>query len=412
MKVNRDWNIISINGKVKAILIITLAMFSFSYGNGQDVEKLKGEKEKTLRDIAFTDSLLNATKKSRENQMQSLRLINSTVNKRQIIIKGIGREVKNISVQINDNQKARDELEKELDLLKDEYGRILYRTWLNRNAYHRAQYLLAAKDFNQAFKRLKYIEQYGKFRREQAEKIKVKTEELRLANLKLTKDKNLKDSLMSEEQKEVAKLNSDKKEQERYVKSLQSKEKQLRRELENRKAAFKRLENEIARIMASATGSETSGSGMKMTPEMKVISDEFSQNVGRLPWPVERGVITVGYGIQEHPVLKKVKIDNKGIEIATESGASIYAVFNGKVSAVMTLPGGNRAVLIQHGEYFTVYKNLGDIKVREGESVKTRQEIGRVNKQTAESNPELHFEIWKSEKPLPVTLDPEIWLSK
>jgi septal ring factor EnvC (AmiA/AmiB activator) len=400
------------NGELKRILFIACLLISVSLSQGQEVERLKSEREKTLRDIAFTDSLLSATKATRENKMMSLRLITSTVKKRQRIINGIGNEVYTINSQINENQKEKVALEQELELMKEEYGKIIYRTWLNRNAYHRAQYLLASEDFNQAYKRLKYLEQYGRYRKKQAGNIMLKTEELKLANQKLAQDKMVKDSLLAVEKEEVTRLNVDKKEQERYVKSLQTQEKQLKRELENRKAVYRKLENEIARIMAAATGSETSGTGMKMTPEMKLISDEFSKNNGRLPWPVERGVITLGYGVQDHPVLKKVKIDNKGIEIATGSGAPVFSVFNGKVSAVMTLPGGARAVLIQHGEYFSVYKNLGEIKVKEGQDVKTRQEIGRAVRQAAENNTELHFEIWKTEKPLPVTVDPENWLSK
>ena len=210
------------------------------------------------------------------------------------------------------------------------------------------------------------------------------------------------------EKREMAQLNNDKKDQEGYVKDLQKKEKQVKKDLEAQKATFKKLEREISKLIAAATGSEVSSSGMRMTPEEKIISNEFSQNKGRLPWPVARGVISLGHGRQNAPGLRNVEIDNPGISIVTEDMAPVHAVFEGKVSSIMVLAGGNLGVLIKHGEYFTVYVNISDLKVKVGDIVKIKQEIGRATHNGKDGNPEFNFQIWKGQD----NQDPEKWLAK
>ena len=378
----------------------------------QDIEKLKSEREKSLKEIAMAEELLQQTRTNRESQLQNLKLINRNVTQRERVIRGINNEIRQLNTMIRQNETTRIELENEIARLKEEYSRIIYRTFLNRNSYHRAQFIFAASDFNQALKRLKYLEEYGKFRKQQGELILQRTLELKEVIAQLESNKGQKNSLLTAENREVGKMYGERKQKDALVKNLQSRERQLKKELDDKRLAYKRLESEIARIIAAATGSEFASSGMRMTPEMKILSNEFSQNEGGLPWPVERGVITLSYGVQDHPVLRNVKIDNKGIEILTEPAAPVRAIFNGTVAGVLTLPGGNRAVLIQHGEYFSVYQNLSDIAVKEGDQVKVKQVIGKSYKPASVANSEIHFEIWKSANPLPVTLDPEKWLSK
>jgi septal ring factor EnvC (AmiA/AmiB activator) len=206
----------------------------------------------------------------------------------------------------------------------------------------------------------------------------------------------------------MAGLSNDKKAREVYIKDLQRQEKQVKRDLEALKASYRKLENEISKLVAGATGSEVSSSGMRMTPEEKIISNEFSQNRGRLPWPVSRGVISMAHGRQDVPGLRDVEIENPGISIVTEDKAVVQAVFEGKVSRVMLMAGGNLCVLVKHGEYFSVYVNIGDLKVKEGDQVKIKQEIGRAMRGGKEGNPELIFQIWKGRE----NLDPEKWLSR
>lgn len=398
---------------VRKIIWVSCCLFLAITGVGaQDLERLKSEREKSLKEIAVAEELLQQTRTNRESQLQNLKLINRNVTQRERVIRGINNEIRQLNSQIRQNETTRRELENEIARLKEEYSKIIYRTYLNRNAYHRAQFIFAASDFNQAVKRMKYLEEYGKYRKQQGELIMERTEELKEVIARLETDKGQKNSLLSTESREVSKMYTERKQKDALVKNLQSRERQLKKELDDKRLAYKRLESEIAKIIAAATGTEFASSGMRMTPEMKILSNEFSQNEGGLPWPVERGVITLSYGVQDHPVLRNVKIDNKGIEILTEPSSSVRAIFNGTVAGVLTLPGGNRAVLIQHGEYFSVYQNLTDIVVKEGDPVKVKQVIGKSYKPANTANSEIHFEIWKSANPLPVTLDPEKWLSK
>jgi septal ring factor EnvC (AmiA/AmiB activator) len=393
----------------KRLLIGLIAGFLvIANGYSQDINKLRSQREKNKEEISRAEELLKQTDSIKKNELQNLKLINRNIGIRNKVIGGISNEISLLDRQIRANADAIDTLQGELGVLKKDYAKVIERTYRNRNAYHRSQYILAATDFNQAFKRLKYMQQYARFRKAQAERIELKSEELRQANIRQEADKNARKELLLDEKREMAGLSNDKKAREVYIKDLQRQEKQVKRDLEALKASYRKLENEISKLVAGATGSEVSSSGMRMTPEEKIISNEFSQNRGRLPWPVSRGVISMAHGRQDVPGLRDVEIENPGISIVTEDKAVVQAVFEGKVSRVMLMAGGNLCVLVKHGEYFSVYVNIGDLKVKEGDQVKIKQEIGRAMRGGKEGNPELIFQIWKGRE----NLDPEKWLSR
>jgi septal ring factor EnvC (AmiA/AmiB activator) len=373
----------------------------------QDLNQLREERERSLNEISQTEELLKKTESNRKNEVQNLRVLNKQITSREKVVKSINGEINLLSNQIKTNEGTVGSLTEEIRLLKEDYGRVIYRTYLNRNAYHRAQYIFAASDFNQAFKRLKYMQQYTRFRKNQAELIEAKTHELKQEISALESNKQMKNKLLTSGKREVAELNNDKRQRETYVKDLQKQEKKLRKDLNNQRALYKKLENEISRIIAAATGSEVSASGMRLTPEMKIISNEFSQNIGRFPWPVSKGVVTMGYGLQNYPGLRNGQIDNKGIDITTETGSPVLAVFGGRVKSVVVITASLKAVLIQHGEYFTVYSNLATVKVKVGDDVKIKQEIGTVG-QNSSGSYDVHFEIWKER----TNLNPEKWLAR
>ena len=377
-------------------------------GMGQDINQLRSQREKSKEEISRTEQLLEQTQATRKDELQNLKLVNRNIGVRSRVINGISNEIALLDKQIRANSSAIDTLENEILLLKKDYGNVIQQTYLNRNAYHRSQYIFAASDFNQAFKRIKYMQQYAHFRKAQAEKIEMKTEELKQANIKQESDKNMRKELLMDEQREMAKLSNDKKAREVILRDLQKQEKQVKKDLEALKASYRKLESEIAKLVSAGTGSEMSSTGMRMTPEEKIISNEFSQNMGRLPWPVTKGVISMGHGRQNVPGLKNVEIENPGISIVTEDNAVIQSVFEGKVSSVMMLTGGIVCVLIKHGEYFSVYVNITDVKVKVGDLVKIKQEIGRATRGGKDGNPEFIFQIWKGRD----NLDPEKWLAR
>ena len=375
---------------------------------GQDLSKLRDEREKHIKDIALSEELLSKTSEDRANSEERLKLVNNKIRGRQQVINGMNKELNLLKRQIALNQEEVEVLEREINRLKEEYARMIYKTYLNYKSYHRAQYILAATDFNQAFKRIKYMQQYSRYRKEQSDRIMKKAEELNNKKGQLEKDKTENDRLILENQREIIKMNNEKGLQEKYRRTLQQRERQLRNDIEEKRRVNRRLEEEIANILAAATGEEVGSTGMPMTPEMKIISNEFNNSLGRLPWPVARGIITTGYGRQRHQALSSVTIDNKGVDITTEGGAPVLAVFNGKVKRVFTMQGANTIVLVQHGDYFTVYKGLVDVNVKEGERVTLRQELGKAHKELKAGNSEVHFELWKGTE----NLNPEVWLAK
>jgi len=387
---------------------LSLLLLIGNTSQSQDLEKLRSEREQYLKEISLSEELLQKTASDRQSSMQELNLIQSNIKNRQRIIDGINRELVILRRQIRNYELEIVKLEDEIEKKKETYSKIIYKVFLSQKSYNKAQYILAAADFNQAFKRIKYVQQYSKFRKEQLESIHQKTLELKEKREKLESDKREKDKLVVENQRSIINLNNDQRQQERVVKQLQSKEKQIRQQIDEKKRAYKMIEDEIEKILAAAVGAETGSTGLRMTPEEKILSNEFSQNKGRLPWPVTRGVVTSKVGKQNHEVLKMVQVENKGIGITTESGAPVLAVFEGKVMMVAVMQGMNNTVLVKHGEFFTVYQNLVDVKVKKGDRVTLKMEIGRAYKEAGASTSEIQFGIWKGTE----VLNPEEWLAK
>jgi len=392
----------------KALIGILLGAVITIGGYCQDVDKLRSQREKSLSEINKTEELLKQTQANKKNELQHLNLTKNKIKERNKVISGISNEITILDQQIKGNEATIGTLKTEIEKLKEDYGKVIYRSYLNRNSYHQSQYIFAAADFNQAYKRLKYMQQYTRFRKAQAEKIEHKTYELKEINTKQEENKNQRNELLISEQREKAKLNNDKKDQEQSVKNLTKQEKKVKKELDTQKANFKMIERSIEKAIAAATGSERSSGGMHMTPEEKIVSNEFSKNRGRLPWPVTHGVVSMGFGKQDVLGQRGVVFDNNGINIVTQDNAVVYSVFEGVVEAISVMPGGILLVLIRHGEYFSAYLYISDLKIKVRDHVKIKQEIGRATHNGKDGNPEFNFQIWKGM----VKQDPENWLSK
>ncbi len=385
-------------------LFLLMSLFTQTI-NGQELEDLRNARLKQMQDIEYTEKLLQQTAATKKNKLGELNLLNKQIRSRENVVSSLRGELNYLDRSIRNNEKEVELLKKEIKGLKDDYANMIYKAFLTNNSYHKAQYILASKDFNQAYKRLKYLQQYSQFIREQAILIQAKSTQLQEDVKRLEEAKAEQKSLLVERQKEVANLNNQKDVQRKVVNSLSGKEKQLRQELKDKKKIYDRLENEINKLLKAAM---KGGDGMLMTPEMKIVSDDFTQNKGRLPWPVERGVITEKFGLHKHPVLKKVEVDNPGVNMTTDAGEVVRAVFKGTVKNVFTVPGANIAIIIQHGEYFTVYQGLVDVVVKKGDEVYIKQTLGKVFSDTGESSSQLHFQVYKGTS----KMDPELWLAK
>ena len=399
---------------------MTLLLFILSVSLAAQDKKaqLQQKKAKIEEEITYTNKLLEETKKNKQVSLNQLVLLNKQINKRQELISAISGEIDNLDKQIAETNDTINHLKQTISNLKKEYARMIYYASKNRNAYTRLMFVFSARDFNQAYQRLKYFQQYSSYRQNQVRVIKenqlLLDEKLRL----LEKQKALKLSLRRSEETEKSKLTVEKNEQDKTVKKLSQKEKELLRKLrESEKAARKlqeAIENLIAEELRKAKESAKK-TGTKPSPENKFgltpseiqLSTSFSGNKGRLPWPTERGIISSTFGEHAHPILKGIKTRNNGIDISTTAGSSARAVFDGEVTSTMTLPTYNNVVIIRHGEYLTVYSNLGQLFVKKGDKVKTKQRIGSIEPDES-GKAKLHFELWQGKN----IQNPESWLMK
>lgn len=395
-------------------------------------KELELKKKKLLQEIAMTQKVLEQTQENKEATLQQLVALTKQIAARENLIVTISSEMKVLDRQIVERQETIVKLSEQLVQLKNEYAAMVVFAQRNQSAYNKLMFIFAADNFNQAYKRLKYIQQFNAYRRRQAEFIVNTQVDLRTAIAELELKKRGKDLLLKDEQKEKVKLDGDKKKQAQVAKELQEKEKQLSKELAKKEQQVQRLNKAIeeaikreieaarkkaeeeARKKALAAGKpipkatpNAAANALTSTPEALKLSNDFTENRGRLPWPVEKGMVIEGFGVHPHPVLKGVMVQSNGINIQTEMNAAVRAVFDGEVRSVFTVPGQNKSVLIRHGEYFTVYSNLLSTNVKMGDVIKAKQVIGTVYTVPGRSAAELQFGVWKS-----ITkLDPATWLA-
>ncbi|MCD4747585.1 MAG: peptidoglycan DD-metalloendopeptidase family protein [Bacteroidales bacterium] len=401
------------------IIISSFIIFigNISYAQ-KDKQKLQANKNKIENEIKYTNKLLEETKKSKQTSVNQLVILNNKINNREKLIKTINTELNNLNKQIELNNTIVKELTNDLKNLKDEYAKMIYYAFKNKNAYDRLMFLFASDDFNQAFKRLKYLQQYSTYRKKQVELILKTQKELNQNIEKLESHKTEKTALLQSKEKEKNQLTKEKNEKDNTIKQLTQKEKKLLKTLKEKEKAAIKLQNAIEAIIAEEirfaaerakkTGMKTKTTIFALTPEEKKLSETFATNKGSLPWPSERGIITSSFGEHAHPVLKGIKIKNNGIDILTEKGSKARAIFGGTVTRVLTIPNYNYVVMIRHGEYLSVYSNLDEVYVRKGDIISIKQDIGLVHTSQDESKTELHFELWKGK----TLLNPASWLAQ
>ena len=283
----------------------------------------------------------------------------------------------------------------------------------NQNNNNQLLFLLSAQDFNQAYKRFIYLRQYADYRRKQAERITDFKNSIGNQLLEFNKRKEEKQNLLVSKVNQTKIIERQKMQQNDVYSELQQKEKDLKRKLDNQRRAELRLQQEIERVISDEAKKTTRKSskepGFALTPAEKTLSGDFSNNRGKFPWPVQRGLITGHFGEHPHAVLKYVVVRNSGIDITTQANAKARAIYQGEVTKVVAIPGGNIAVIIRHGNYLTVYSNLSDVFVKAGQKVEIKEEIGSIfTDQTDDNKTVLKFQLWRES----TKLDPEDWLNR
>ncbi len=415
---------------------------------------LEQRKKKITEEIREINQMLNETKVHKKHSIGQLVTINIKLQKRQDLINTINAEIRELDEEIGANETQVQQLKNNLEKLKQEYARMIVFAQRNQDSYNALMFVFAADNFNQAYARLKYMQQYSEFRKKQAiEIIDTQTELLAKIN-ELKEQRHQKNVLLGNEVEEKKVLSEEKSEKEQVLSELQKKEKDLKTELTKRKQAAiqlqlsikKLIEDEIRRkaeeanrielarmLAAKKKGEEkkndkpNSTSPIKtdnntvanakpekkepavtpvLTEEAEALSNDFSNNRGKLPWPVAKGVICEAYGEHEHPAIKGFMMFNNGLEICATKGTQVRAVFDGEVTSIAVSPTGGKLVIIRHGEYLSVYCNLSDVLVKTGQKVSIKQIIGTVMHNEEEDKTSFNFQVWKGQK----TMDPGGWL--
>jgi septal ring factor EnvC (AmiA/AmiB activator) len=392
---------------MKRFLLLTIfftVVLSSLYS--QSKSELEDRRKKTLEEISYVDNLLKETAREKKESLSELKIIGRKLSLRENVINGLREEIEMMNDRISLNSLAIEMMENDMVILKQDYKKAVLNSYRSSKGNSEIGYILSARDFNQGYKRLKYLQQITKFRRQETEVIMELKREIEISKKKLEDDLSKISDLKSKEEQQKNLLQGEQNNKQKIVKSLSNKEQQLQRDLEEKKRIAKRIENEIAKLIEEEKKKRTIPG---LSPELKLISDNFSENRGRLPWPVEKGVITSHFGVQEHPVLKYVTENNIDIEITSFGDTPVRTVFKGEVSRVFSIRGANMAVIIRHGKYLTVYLNMVDVKVKVGDKVETKQEIGKVFRDSENGDQAVLKFMVCEEK---VNLDPELWISK
>lgn len=382
------------------LTLLFVCITAFSYGQNQ--EELEQKKAKLQEEIREKEMLLQNVKKQEKSVGKLLQIQKDKIGLKQKLISTTEKQSKLLSNDMYLNQVQINHLKKDLTMLKEDYAEMIVKSYKSRSTQSRAMFILSSENFLQAYKRMQYMKQYSSYRKMQGEEIRGKSQSLTDHNLKLSGQKTEKEKLLVEQEKQKQDLEKEKLEQEKIAQSLKKDKKQIAAEIKKKQQESKRIDAQIQRLIREAiaeanrktaaanakanpkttTAAETkaveNSSKIILTPEGQLLANNFKANKGQLPWPVEKGFVSLGYGNQSHPVYKSLVIHNSGVEITTDAGSNARAVYNGEVTKVIVISPLNKAVCIQHGDYFTVYQNLSSVNVSAGDKVSTKQVLGKI----------------------------------
>ncbi|MBF4464781.1 murein hydrolase activator EnvC [Flavobacterium sp. LC2016-12] len=379
--------------------LIFICATTFMWAQDSQQEKLEQRKAQIQQEIRDNEKMLQSVKKKEKSAVNVFLIQANKIKLKEKLINTTAKQERLLSNDMYINQVQVNKLKKELKVLKEDYAKMILKSYKSRSEQSRAMFILSSESFLQAYKRAQYLKQYTNFRKNQGLEIQSKTAQLVDFNAKLDGQRQVKKKIIAENQKEKQSLEIEKKEQQKLVNSIKKDKNKIIADTRAKQAEAKRIDRQIDRLIreaiaeanrkaaaerakdnpgSAASTAPVSSSKIALTPEGKILAADFKANRGKLPWPVEKGFISLGYGDQPHPLHPSITVHNSGVEITTEQGATARAVFEGTVSSVIVLSPINRAVMIQHGDYFTVYQNLSQVFVEKGDKVSIKQSIGKV----------------------------------
>lgn len=405
---------------MKTVSCFYLIAFVFFLGiNSAHAQKdkratLEKRRQELRAEINQINSLLSSNKKKGQSILTQAEDLNRRISATEKLIATNNQEANLLTNEINTNQTKISKLRKELEKLKTDYAQMIRKSYKSRSTQSRIMFLFSSESFFQAYKRLQYMKQYTSYRKKQGEKIKEQTKTLQTLNIELSNQRKDKEKLLAENRATRKDLEKDKKEQQALMATIRKQEGKYKKQIDQKQQEISKIDAQIQKLIRDAIASENEKKGsqtkssFKMTPEAKALAANFKANKGRLPWPVKTGNISVRFGKHPSPLVKKIHIQSNGIRIETNKMEAVHAIFDGKIIGIQVLKGANKAILILHGNYISVYNNLAEIDVENGDVVTTGQIIGRVGISTVTHRPTLSFLIYKNT----TAMDPQQWILK
>jgi len=382
--------------------------FGFSYGqkNKKQLQKKKLAIEKQIKE---NNALLKSIKVKEKNTVTGLKVLSNKIELRKGLILNINQQIDEINTEIQNKELEVQNTQSEISDLKKEYAKIIVSTYRNKSKYDKLMYVLASDDINQAYKRLRFLQQYSEFRLQQASTLTVTNEELseKIRLLKISKEEKV--ALLTSENQETKTLALEKNEQQKTIKNLKQKSSKIKQRIAKKKKEINSINKAIAKAIAEEIKAREAAkkAGKKGSKIDIKLNTAFEKNTGKLPWPVDNGFISGNYGKQAHETERNVFMDNPGIYFTSKKGTSARAVFSGTVSSILVIQGAGNTVIVQHGNYRSVYSNLGKVFIKKGDVLETGQKIGSIITNEDHSAVFL-FSIWKGGN----KLNPKPWLRR
>lgn len=388
---------------MKRLILISALILAALTVNAQDISRQKERKKQLEEEIATIDRQLDANRDKRKESLNSLILTRKKLNARKELIEQLDLDIAEYDKAISSANSQISRLDRRLDTLKEYHAQLVLGAYKTRDSKVWFMYLLSSKDLNQGLRRWAYLKNISSAVKSQAQRIKETEKELQTEKSKLETLKSGLVETRNEREKEKNSLSAEEKRMNSMVVRLTREEKSMKKDLQKKQSEVERLNKEIERILADAVKQQKSGKGEEVD---YALSAKFSDNKGRLPWPVRNGVVIQKFGQTYHPVFKNLKLPyNNGINISAPAGSDATAVFDGRVKQILVMPGYDQCVLVQHGEYFTFYCKLKNVYVKRGDKIKTGSKIGQIST-NSDGNAELHFQLWKGTS----KQNPESWL--
>lgn len=392
---------------MKKWISISLLLFITIGLTAQSREALETRRNSLLKQIASNTKLLATAQKRETSTLADIEGVKAQIVLRQRVVNTIKDELNLMTASISISEKKLKQLNASTVNLKSQQARHLKQAYISRKMENPAVYLLSANSINEAFDRWRYLEALSRVRRQTYSRFRIQSDSISIALNQLEKLRADKQLLAENAIEQERALSKSKKQSETVLKDLRKQEKQIKSELDRQRRESARLAKEIESVISAAVTKTTTKNALPNAPALAALTTKFETNKGKLPWPVDRGMITGRFGNQPHPVIKSIVISNNGIDITAPPGQEVSAIFDGKVVGKKIIPGFDYMIIVQHGSYYSVYSRLLKSNVSLGDNVRTGQVIGSLQSE-ATSNPKLHLEVWKNKK----QMNPELWITK